>query len=194
MSTAFHWPILLQRVNGNQALARRLLTTFFIDHGDFSATLAHSDPAQGRLLLHRMGGTAANLALPQLAEACGQGEALAAAACDRQATPWRDCLETLQQRFLTARAEVEDLLSTLAETQPTNPATTPADAPIDAQDQAVRLAGLLAASDLAALTVGEEWARTMPPGDGVTAVLSAIRALDFATAATLLHTETACHD
>jgi HPt (histidine-containing phosphotransfer) domain-containing protein len=185
MTPVLDWPTLLQRVNGNAGLAQRLLAAFFAEYAAIDQSLAGQPPDQVRHLLHRMAGSALNLALSKVAGAVRDcEEALAAGHCP-DTDDWRRALDALCREIKIARDETELAPTAVALDAPCPPA--PPVGEIDAL--AERLAELLATNDLAALAVASQWAQSVPPADHVDTVLSAIQALDFATAAQLLHSQ-----
>lgn len=183
MSDAFDWSALLSRVNGNAGLARRLLTGFFAEHG----AVAEAEGTDLRNLVHRIGGSAGNLALIQVAEAARQCEAMLVRQPPPAAAHWRAALAALQDCIGAAQAQVEAVLAAL----PT------VETPVAAESGdllALRLAALLDQSDLAALSVAEQWWLSVPRTDHNDAIIAAIRGLDFAGAALLLEGKGNGHD
>ncbi|AVM74048.1 Hpt domain-containing protein [Magnetospirillum gryphiswaldense] len=183
MSDAFDWPALLSRVNGNVALARRLLEGFFAEHG----ALAEAEGADLRNLVHRIGGSAGNLALIQVAEAARDSEAMLLRQPPPTAEHWRAALVALQERIGAAQAQVQTVLAAL----PTVETTTGGDS---GDVLATRLAALLDQSDLAALSVAEQWWLAVPRDAHNDAIITAVRGLDFSGAALLLAGKGNGHD
>lgn len=183
MSDAFDWSALLSRVNGNAALARRLLEGFFAEHG----ALAEAEGTELRNLVHRIGGSAGNLALIQVAEAARDCEAMLVRQPPATAGHWRAALAVLQERISAAQAQVQTVLAAL----PTVETTTGGDS---GDVLAIRLAALLNQSDLAALSVAEQWWLSVPRTDHNGAIIAAIRGLDFSAAALLLEGKGNGHD
>ena len=183
MSDAFDWPALLSRVNGNVALARRLLEGFFAEHG----ALAEAEGTDLRNLVHRIGGSAGNLALIQVAEAARACEAMLVRQPLATAEHWRAALAALQERIGAAQAQVKAVLAAL-------PAVETATGGDSGDVLAVRLAALLGQSDLAALSVAEQWWLAVPRNAQSDAIIAAIRGLDFSGAAALLEGKGNGHD
>jgi len=183
MSDAFDWPALLSRVNGNVALARRLLEGFFAEH----CALAEAEGTDLRNLVHRIGGSAGNLALIQVAEAARDCEAMLVREPPATAKHWRVALATLQERIGAAQAQVRTVLAAL----PTVETTTGGDS---GDVLATRLAALLDQSDLAALSVAEQWWLAVPRDAHNDAIITAVRGLDFSGAALLLAGKGNGHD
>lgn len=176
MSIHFHWQSLLLRVNGNQELGRRLLAAFLAEYVSPAAALADADAAGARLLLHRMVGSAGNLGLDSLAQACRHGESLVADGAFPEATAWRQAVTEVEEALRSTRAEVEDFLAL-----PVTAAATPAADNHEAAPLAAQLAELLAANDLAALALVERWAQAVGAQDAA-AILDSVHALDFPAA------------
>ena len=183
MSDAFDWPALLSRVNGNVALARRLLEGFFAEHG----VLAEAEGTELRNLVHRIGGSAGNLALIQVAEAAHDCEAMLVRQPLATAEHWRAALERLRDCIGVAQARVQTVLAAL-------PALETATGGDSGDVLAVRLAALLDQSDLAALSVAEQWWLAVPRNVHNDAIIAAIRGLDFSGAAALLAGKGNGHD
>ncbi|KAF0225027.1 MAG: hypothetical protein FD176_671 [Rhodospirillaceae bacterium] len=187
MSDAFDWPALLSRVNGNVDLARRLLTGFFAEHNAVAAGI-DGGIAERRNWAHRIGGSAGNLALIQVAEAARECEAMLLRQPPPTTERWRTALERLQDCIGTARIQVEAVLAAL-------PAAVEAAFAGESDDVlAVSLTALLNQSDLAALSVAEQWWLSVPHTDHNDAIIAAIRGLDFAAAALLLEGKGNGHD
>lgn len=180
MSDAFDWPVLLSRVNGNAGLARRLLEGFFAEHG---AVRIDGGIAERRNLVHRIGGSAGNLALIRVAEAARECEAMLVRQPPPTAEHWRVMLGRLQDCIGTARIQVEAVLAAL-------PSAVEAAFSGESGDVlSVHLVALLKQSDLAALPVAEQWWLSVPRTDHNGAIIAAIRGLNFSGAALLLEGE-----
>lgn len=188
MSIHFHWQSLLLRVNGNQELGRRLLAAFLAEYVSPAAALADADAADARLLLHRMAGSAGNLGLDSLAQACRHGESLVADGAFPEAKAWHEAVTEVEESLRSTRAEVEDFLAL-----PVTAAATPAADSREAAALAAQLAELLAANDLAALTLAERWAQAAGDKDAA-AILNSVHALDFPAAIRTLQDWTDRHD
>lgn len=190
MSDIFDWPALLSRVNDNAGLAQRLLVSFFAEHQHGASlaqtALATGGPAEARRLVHRIGGSAANLGLPQVASAARTCEAMLLHGAAPQAEPWRLAVTHLQDMIASGQARVDAILAAQpADEAPAAGGAVPAGSD-DAEVLAVHLTTLLAASDLSALAVAEQWRRSVASTSRTDAIIAAIRALDFAHAAALL--------
>lgn len=183
MSDAFDWSALLSRVNGNAGLARRLLEGFFAEH----CALAEAEGTDLRNLVHRIGGSAGNLALIRVAEAARECEAMLLRQPPPTAEHWRAALAALQERIGVAQAQVEAVLAAL-------PAVETTAAAGSGDLLAAHLAALLDQSDLAALSVAEQWWLAVPRDAHNDAIITAVRGLDFSGAALLLAGKGNGHD
>ncbi len=188
MSTLFEWQTLLLRINGNQELGRRLLAAFLAEHVSPAAALADIDPAGARLLLHRMAGSAANLGLESLAQACRQGEALVAGGSFPGSEYWRRVVAEIEESLRATRSEITDFLA-----QSTTEAPAPSTDHRDAAVLATDLAAMLAENDLTALALAERWAQAAG-GESAAAVLERVHALDFPAAIQMLQQQNPHHD